>query len=83
MGLLSSVLKIILIVVNSVFCLIGALVFTFAAILLWGKDILGDIKDIEFIDFSSLHIVSIVLLVIGAFIIILSVIGLIGKGFFL
>jgi len=81
MGLLSSFLKIILIVVNSILFLIGALIFTFAAILLWGNDILGDIKDIEFIDFTSLKVVSIILLVIGACIIILSIIGLIGNDF--
>jgi hypothetical protein len=78
MGFLTSILKFSLIIVNTIFLIIGLLVCIFSAILLWGNDILGEIKDIDFIDFSSLYAVSIILLIIGVFIIALSVIGLIG-----
>ena len=77
-----SLIKFMLIVLNIIFLLIGLVVFIIAAILHWAKNVIIGILDqpeLEaFIDLSGLKVVSTVLLIIGAFIILLSTAGLIG-----
>ena len=82
MSCCGSLIKCMFIVSNIIFLLIGLAIFTLGGILKWSKDtIFGLFNSDEiktFIDLSVVDIVAIVLLVIGAFIIVLSICGLIG-----
>ena len=77
-----SIIQILLVILNVIFLIIGLAVFILAAILHWSSSTLLGVFDNEdintFIDLSSVDIVAIVLIIIGAFIILLSIAGLIG-----
>ena len=82
-GCCGSLIKIILGVVNTIFLVIGLAIFITAAVLRWSSDsILNKITNSEaiqsIISVSALDATTIALLSIGAFIIILSLVGLLG-----
>lgn len=82
-GCCGSLIRLLLVVVNSIFLLIGIVVFVAAALLKWSPDSIlkkiTDNSDVQtFINVSTLDAVSIALLSLGAFIILLSMFGLLG-----
>lgn len=82
-GCCGSFIRVILGIVNTLFLVLGLAIFIGAAVLRWSSDSIlnkitknDDIRSI--IDISALDNVSIALLVVGAFITVLSLIGLAG-----
>lgn len=85
-GCCGSLIRVLLGLVNILFLLIGLAVFTAAAVLRWSSDsILNKISrsdDIHsIIDVSAINSVTVALLIIGGFIALLSLIGLVGVCF--
>merc|ERR1719350_714456 len=71
-----------LFLVNTLFLLLGIVVFITAAILKWGKEStfakFSDIKGIDqVVSFGSINTISVILLILSSFIIVLSIVGLI------
>ncbi|CAF1146777.1 unnamed protein product [Brachionus calyciflorus] len=82
-GFFGSIIRIILAIVNILFLLIGFAVFIAAAILRWSKDsILNKIATNDvlkpILNVTAINDVSLILLILGAFITVLSIIGLCG-----
>lgn len=86
LGFCGSFIRLILGIINFLFLLIGVAVFIAAAVLRWGSDsIIEEITKndavVSIINVSVIDGVSVALLSIGAFIILLSIIGLMGTIF--
>ena len=82
-GCCGSLIRVFLGIVNALFLLIGLAVFIIAAVLRWNSgSILNKITNSEaiqsIISVAALNAATIVLLAIGAFIILLSLVGLLG-----
>jgi hypothetical protein len=82
-GCCASLIGILLTIINVIFLFLGVTIFVIAAVLKWSKNsVLNKLLEladkVTIIDLSSITIVSYVLLGIGAFLIIVSLVGLIG-----
>lgn len=81
-GICGSCIQVLLAVVNILLFLIGATIFTLAAILRWEPNIIIDKFDnhtlSSVLNLSTVNVISIVLLVIGSFMVLLSMVGLFG-----
>lgn len=83
-GCCGGMIRVLLILINSIFFLIGLTVFIVAAILRWGSDSIlsklsGDADIQSVINLSAVDAVSIALLALGGFIICVSLLGLAGS----
>lgn len=82
-GCCGDLVRVLLIIINSIFFLIGLTVFIIAAVLRWGSSSIlsklsGD-KEVETIlNLSAIDAVSVALLALGGFVIIVSLLGLVG-----
>lgn len=83
-GCCGGLIRLLLIIINSIFFLIGLTVFIVAAILRWGSasilsKLSGDDADVQSIlNVSAIDAVSVALLALGSFVIFVSLFGLIG-----
>jgi hypothetical protein len=82
-GCCGNLVTILLTIINAIILLLGVTIFIIAAVLKWSKNsVLNKLLEladkVTIIDLSSITIVSYVLLGIGAFLIIVSLVGLIG-----
>ena len=82
MGCCGSMFKCFLTLINSLFLILGVAVFIGAAVLRWGPNILNDIIGIkgidEYISPSLINGATIFLLILGAVIIVISLVGIFG-----
>lgn len=82
-GCCGGMIRFLLIMINSIFFLIGLTVFIVAAILRWGSNSIlsklsGDADVQSILNLSAIDAVSIALLSLGGFVIFLSLLGLAG-----
>lgn len=82
-GCCGSFIRIVLTIINSLFLLIGLAIFIISAILRWSPDsflkkIIDNNEVDSLINLSSLNSITIALMVFGGFIVLLSLIGLMG-----
>lgn len=81
-GCCGNLVRMMLFLINTLFLLLGLVVFITAAILKWGKKStfaqFTDIKGIDqVVSFGSINTISVILLILSSFIIVLSIVGLI------
>lgn len=83
-GCCGNMFRFILFVINFLFFLLGVVVFITAAVLKWGNTIekLNDIPELKEISYvGSINTVAIIIMIVGAFITLLSLFGLLGVKF--
>ncbi len=84
-GCCGNFVRFLLLVVNSLFLILGLVVFIGAAVLKWGNNPFSKFSDIKHVDdivkIGSIGSIAVTLMVIGGIIIVLSTIGIIGVKF--
>jgi hypothetical protein len=84
-GCCGNMVRFLLLIVNSLFLILGLTVFIAAAVLKWGNNDFSKFADLPYVDdivkVGTIGTIAVTLMVIGGFIIVLSVIGIIGVKF--
>lgn len=84
-GCCGNLVRFFIILINSIFLILGLTIFIAAAVLKWGNNDFNKFADIphveEIIKVGSVGTIAVAVMVIGAFIIVMSIMGIIGAKF--